>query len=71
MRTLMLVAIFACGCAHHRGGAWTGTDAIIVAGLIAVEMAIEPPPPQGPLCSDDDIDPPHTCPSTTPALPEK
>lgn len=65
----MLLAL-ASGCAHSRGDA---VATLIYAGLLAAEIAAsEPQPrPQGPLCADDETDPPHVCPGTAPAPPEQ
>ncbi len=68
---LMLMAM-ASGCAHYRGDVERTASTLIVATIIAAEIAAsEPPPPRGPLCTDDETDPPHTCPGTTPAPPEQ
>jgi hypothetical protein len=67
---LMLLAM-ASGCAHYRGDVERTASTLIVATIIAAEIAASEPPPRGPLCADDETDPPHTCPGTTPAPPEQ
>jgi hypothetical protein len=62
MRVLVSIAILAGGCSLHRGQILSGDTAIVAAAIIAAEIALEPEPPQQPLCTEPDIV--HTCPST-------
>jgi hypothetical protein len=67
MRWLALCAAL-CGCRHHRGDI-AGT--LITAAVIALEVtaAEQPPPPA--YCDTESDDPPHVCPGTAPAPPER
>jgi hypothetical protein len=49
----------------------TDTDAIEAAATILVSEALSPPStPTTPWCTDDEPDPPHTCPTTVPTTPK-
>lgn len=54
-----------CGCAHADSGRIANT--LIAAAFIAVEVSAAESAAPGLFCSDDEGDPPHTCPGTTPA----
>ena len=66
MRTMILIAILACGCSLHRGQILSGNTAILAAAIIAAEIALEPEAPQ-PACNEPV--PVQTCPNTTPKPP--
>jgi hypothetical protein len=70
MRRLALLALLLTGCAH--GSERLAVDIALLVAEVALIQAVQsqpPPPPPPPLCGDGDLDPPHTCPGTTPPAP--